>query len=69
MVTIKESQNINFLTVQGSMGKLQDHEKRVNDIQEDVSAQALFLKHYSKEKQDGFRYTQGVRECRQDREK
>jgi hypothetical protein len=51
------------------MGKLQDHEKRVNDIQEDVSAQALFLKHYSKEKQDGFRYTQGVRECRQDREK
>ena len=69
MVTIKESQNINFLTVQGSMGKLQDHEKRVHDIQEDVSAQALFLKHYSKEKQDGSRYTQGVRECRQDREK
>jgi hypothetical protein len=50
MVTIKESQNINFLTVQGSMGKLQDHEKKVYDIQEDVSAQTLFLKHYSKEK-------------------
>ena len=32
------------------MGKLQAHEKRVNDIQEDVSAQTLFLKHYSKEK-------------------
>jgi len=60
---------MNFLIFQGSMGKLQAHEKRVNDIQEDVSAQTLFLKHYSKEKQDGSRYIQGGRECGQDREK
>jgi len=69
MVTIKESQNINFLTVQGSMGKLQVHEKRVNDIQEDVSVQTLFLKHYSKEKQDDSNYAQGGKECGQGREK
>lgn len=69
MVTIKESQNINFLTVQWSMGKLQVHEKRVNDIQEDVSVQTLFLKHYSKEKQDDSNYAQGGKECGQGREK
>jgi hypothetical protein len=69
MVMIKESQNMNFLTVQGSMRKLQVHEKRVNDIQENVSVQTLFLKHYSKEKQDDSRYTQRGKECGQGKEK
>jgi hypothetical protein len=32
------------------MGKLQAHEERVNDIQENMGAQTLFSKHYSKEK-------------------
>jgi hypothetical protein len=32
------------------MGKLQAHEERVNDIQENRGAQALFSKHYSKKK-------------------
>jgi hypothetical protein len=49
---------MDFLTIQELMGKLQALEERVNDIQEDKSAQALFSKHYSKEKQDGFGYTQ-----------
>jgi len=31
--------------------------------------QGLFLKHYPKEKQDGFRYTQGSRGHKQGREK
>jgi hypothetical protein len=37
------------------MRKLQVHEKKVNEIQEDVGAQALFSK------QDGSRYSQGER--------
>jgi hypothetical protein len=51
VVTIKKkSQNIGFLTIQGLMEKLQVHKKRDNDIQEHVSAQALFSKHHSKER-------------------
>jgi hypothetical protein len=53
VVAIEESQNMNFLSIQGLMGKLQAHEERVNEIQEDVSAQALFSK------QDGSGYSQG----------
>jgi len=37
------------------MRKLQAHEERVNEIQEDVGSQALFLK------QDGSGYFQGWR--------
>jgi hypothetical protein len=37
------------------MGKLEAHEKRVNEIQEDVSAQTLFSKQYD------FGYSQGGR--------
>jgi len=37
------------------MRKLQVHEERVNEIQEDVGAQALFSK------QDGSGYSQGGR--------
>jgi hypothetical protein len=44
---------MDFLSIQGLMGKLQAHEERVNEIQEDVSAQALFSK------QDGSGYSQG----------
>jgi len=56
---------MDFLSIQGLMGKLQPYEEKVNDIQEDVSAQILFLK------QDGSGYSQGgegrerfERECR-----
>jgi len=37
------------------MGKLEAHEKRVNEIQEDVGAQTLFSKQYD------FGYSQGGR--------
>jgi len=37
-----------FLTIQGPMEKLQAHEKRVNEIQEDMGAQALFSKFLTK---------------------
>jgi len=36
--------------IQELMGKLQAHEERVNDIKKNMGAQALFSKHYSKEK-------------------
>jgi hypothetical protein len=55
VVAIEESQNMNFLSIQGLMGKLQAHEERVNETQEDVGAQALFSK------QDSFGYSQGGR--------
>jgi hypothetical protein len=48
---IEESQNMDFFSIQGLMGKLQAHEKRVNEIQEDVGVQTLFSK------QDGSRYS------------
>jgi hypothetical protein len=57
----KKSQNIGFWTIQGLMEKLQVHKERDNDIQEHVSAQALFSKHHSKERQNGFGYTQASR--------
>jgi hypothetical protein len=44
---------MDFLSILGLMGKLQAHEERVNEIQEDVSAQTLFSK------QDGSGYSQG----------
>jgi len=43
---------MDFLSIQGLMGKLQAHEKRVNEIQEDVGTQAFFSK------QDGSGYSQ-----------
>jgi hypothetical protein len=33
---------MNFLSIQGLMGKLQAHEERVNEIQKDMGAQILF---------------------------
>jgi hypothetical protein len=44
VVVIEESQNINVLSIQGFIEKLQAHEKRVNEIQEVVGAQALFFR-------------------------
>jgi hypothetical protein len=38
VVAIEESQNIDVLSIQSLMGKLQAREKRVNEIQEDVGA-------------------------------
>jgi hypothetical protein len=35
---------MDFLTIQGLTGKLQAHTGRVNDIQEDIGAQAFFSK-------------------------
>jgi DUF1680 family protein len=52
---------VNFLTIQDFMEKLQAHEKRVNEIQEDMDAQTLFSKFLTKEKQDDSRYIQGGR--------
>jgi hypothetical protein len=49
------------------MEKLQAHEKRVNEIQEDMGAQALFSKFLTKENQDYSRYIQGDRGRGQDR--
>ena len=40
----KKSQNMDVLSIQGLMGKLKVHEERVNEIQEDVGARALFSK-------------------------
>ena len=34
---------MDFLSIQGLMGKLQAHEERVNKIQKDVSAQTFFF--------------------------
>jgi hypothetical protein len=51
VVAIEESQNIDVLLILGLMEKLQAHEKRVNKIQEDVSAEALFTN------QDGSGYS------------
>jgi len=36
VAAIEESQSMDFLTIQELMGKLQAHQKRVNDIQEDI---------------------------------
>jgi hypothetical protein len=38
VVAIEESQNIDVLSIQSLMGKLQAREKRVNEIQEDAGA-------------------------------
>jgi len=43
---------MDILSIQGLMGKLQAHEERVNEIQDNAGAQALFSK------QDGFGYSQ-----------
>jgi len=52
VVAIEESQNIDVLSIQSLMGKLQGREKRVNEIQEDAGAQAFFPK------QNGSGYSQ-----------
>jgi hypothetical protein len=44
VVAIEDSQNRDFLLIKVLMEKLQTHEERVNEIQEDVSAQTLFSK-------------------------
>jgi hypothetical protein len=46
---------MDFLSIQGLMGKLQAREERVNEIQEEVGVQTLFSK------QDGFGYSQEER--------
>jgi len=46
---------MDVLSIQDLMGKLQAHEKRINEIQKDVGVQALFSKQY------GFGYSQGGR--------
>jgi hypothetical protein len=38
VIAIEESQNIDVLSIQGLMGKLQAHKKRVNEIQKDMGA-------------------------------
>jgi hypothetical protein len=38
MIAIEKSYNMDFLTIQDLMGKLQAYEKRVNDIQEGIGA-------------------------------
>lgn len=40
------------------MRKVQVYKEKLNKIQEGIDAQALFLKFYTKEKQDNFGYTQ-----------
>jgi hypothetical protein len=55
VVAIEKSQNMDVLSIQDLMGKLQAREKRVNEIQKDVGVQALFSKQY------GFGYSQGGR--------
>jgi len=44
MIVIEESHNMDFITIQGLIEKLQAHEERVNHIQVDLKAQAFFLK-------------------------
>jgi len=51
VVAIEELQNMNVLLIQDLMGKLQAHEEMINEIQNDVNAQALFSK------KDGSRYS------------
>jgi hypothetical protein len=55
VVMIDGSQNMYVLLIQGLMGKLQAYEGIVNEIQEDMGAQALFSK------QEGSGYFQGGR--------
>jgi hypothetical protein len=50
-----------FLTIQGFIGKLQAHEEKINKVQEDMGARALFSKLSIKEKQDESGYSQGGR--------
>jgi hypothetical protein len=38
VVAIEDSHNMDFLLIKGLMGKLQTHEERVIEIQEDVGA-------------------------------
>jgi hypothetical protein len=38
VIAIKESYNLDFLIIQGLMGKLQAHEEKVNEIQEYMGA-------------------------------
>ena len=63
MVAIKKSQNMDILSIQGLMGKVQTYKEIVNEIQEVVSAQALFSKQY------GFGYFQGGRGHGQSKER
>jgi len=58
VVVTEESQNMDSLTIQRLMEKLQAFEERANEIQKDKSAQALFSKFSVK---DGFGNTQGGR--------
>ena len=43
VVVIKESHNMDFITIQGLIRKLQAHEERVNHIQVDLRAQVFFF--------------------------
>jgi hypothetical protein len=54
---------MDFLKIQGLMRKLQAY-KKINDIQEDIGAQALLLKFSIRENQDDSKYTPGVRRHR-----
>jgi hypothetical protein len=54
---------MDILSIQGLMGKVQTYKEIVNEIQEDVSAQALFSKQY------GFGYFQGGRGHGQSKER
>jgi len=49
---IKESQNIDVLSIQCLMRKLQANKERINEVQEDMSAHVLFSK------QDSSGYSQ-----------
>jgi hypothetical protein len=44
MVVIEESHNMDFITIQGLIRKLQGHKERVNHIQVNLRAQAFFSK-------------------------
>ena len=44
MVTIKESQNMDVLLIQGLMKKSQAYEEKGNEIQEDVLHNRIFFK-------------------------
>ena len=52
VVVIKESQNIDVLSIQCLMRKLQANKERINEVQEDMSAHVLFSK------QDSSGYSQ-----------